>query len=257
MIKEQLPNYMLHPRVATITYLSDTGVPTLVMDKCSPPPSDPEKKSLDGSINKAWLSHPRFGKHVAFDGRFLHGGPGRYFPSVATRSEDSSPPKTKKRKVEGGDDVAPGGKRVTFMVNIWLNHCPIESEPLEDDVLDQLTTPWEDAPEHDDDKRNLKAGEGCAPPFHWNVNDIARTDALSAAASLARASAGAGGPAGAEEVVLCNRRVDLAFGASMDAFHHVSRLAAEEGSLPLEMEEGVLTLTVGDAVSSDEEEEED
>ena len=94
VIKEQLPNYMLHPRVATITYLSDTGVPTLVMDKCSPPPSDPEKKSLDGSIHKAWLSHPRFGKHVAFDGRFLHGGPGRYFPSVAKQSEDSSPPKT-------------------------------------------------------------------------------------------------------------------------------------------------------------------
>lgn len=72
-LEEQIPNYHVHPRVATVTYLSDTGVPTLILGKCSPPPTDPEKKSLDGSINKAWLSHPSAGKHIAFDGRYLHG----------------------------------------------------------------------------------------------------------------------------------------------------------------------------------------
>ena len=75
-LEEQLPNYMLHPRVAAVTYLSDNGVPTLICDKRSPPPSDVEKKTLNGSINKAWLTHPSFGKHVAFDGRYLHGAPG-------------------------------------------------------------------------------------------------------------------------------------------------------------------------------------
>lgn len=72
-LEEQIPNYHVHPRVATVTYLSDTGVPTLILSKCSPPPTDPEKKSLGGSINKAWLSHPSSGKHIAFDGRYLHG----------------------------------------------------------------------------------------------------------------------------------------------------------------------------------------
>lgn len=117
-LEEQLPNYTLHPRVATITYLSDAGVPTLILDKRPPPPSDEEKKSLNGSINKAWLSHPRFGKHVCFDGRFLHGAPGEYFPSVSTKAVDTSEPKAKKLKVD-----AQGGKRVTFLVNVWLNHC--------------------------------------------------------------------------------------------------------------------------------------
>ena len=72
-LEEQIPNYHVHPRVATVTYLSDTGVPTLILSKCSPPPTDPEKKSLGGSINRAWLSHPSSGKHIAFDGRYLHG----------------------------------------------------------------------------------------------------------------------------------------------------------------------------------------
>ena len=63
-LEEQLPNFLLHPRVSTITYLSDTGVPTLILDKRSPPPSDKDKSSLKGNINTGWLSHPSFGKHV-------------------------------------------------------------------------------------------------------------------------------------------------------------------------------------------------
>lgn len=257
-LEEQLPNYTLHPRVATITYFSDTGVPTLILDKRSPPPSDPEKKALNGHVHNAWLSHPRLGKHVAFDGRFLHGGPGEYFPSVAATSNECSEPTAKKRKVEGST-AAPGGngKRTTFMVNIWLNHCPIESEPLDEDVIADLKTPWEDTQEGDNNKGNLKVGDPVAPPFEWKVTDIAQTDSFKNTASLARAAEEAGGPAGVEDCVICNRHVDITFGASMEAFHNVSRLAAEEGSMPFVMEDGVVTLKVGDPVSSDEEEEED
>ena len=109
--------------MATVTYLSDAGVPTLILDKKTPPPSDPEKQGLNGSVNKAWLSHPSFGKHVAFDGRYLHGAPGEYFPSVASKLVKASEPKAKKLKVEEtGSSGTVNGKRVTFLVNIWLNH---------------------------------------------------------------------------------------------------------------------------------------
>ena len=110
--------------MATVTYLSDAGVPTLILDKTSPPPSDKEKSSLNGNVNKAWLSHPSFGKHVAFEGRFLHGAPGEYFPSVAIKSNDTSEPKAKKLKVDENTSLSVlcHGKRVTFLVNIWLNH---------------------------------------------------------------------------------------------------------------------------------------
>mmetsp|Transcript_7759 Transcript_7759/g.17518 ORF Transcript_7759/g.17518 Transcript_7759/m.17518 type:complete len:431 (-) Transcript_7759:52-1344(-) len=254
-LEEQLPNYTLHPRVATITYFSDTGVPTLILDKRSPPPPDEEKKSLNGSINKAWLSHPCFGKHVAFDGRYLHGAPGEYFPSVSKKSIDTSEPKAKRLKVEVLNP--PSATRITFMVNIWLNHCPLESGPLDDDVLEKLTTPWEDAQEEGNAKGNLKVGDPFVPPFQWNVDDIDAPDKTDKTASLARASNENGGPAGVEDTVICNRHVDISFGASIEDFHRVSKLAAEDGSMPIEMEDGVFTLKVGKEASSDEEDEED
>lgn len=120
-LEEQLPNYMLHPRVATITYLCDIGVPTLILDKRSPPPMDIEKKSLNGNIRKSWLSHPVFGKHVAFDGRLLHGAPGEYFPSIMNKSSNVAEPKAKRLKVEGNACTSTSklsGKRITFMVNV-------------------------------------------------------------------------------------------------------------------------------------------
>jgi len=256
-LEEQLPNYTLHPRVATITYFSNTGVPTLILEKCSPPPSDEEKKSLNGSIKKAWLSHPCFGKHVAFDGRFLHGGPGEYFPSVAKKSTQTSEPKAKKMKSDDSPSAL-SGKRVTFLVNIWLNHCPFESEPLDDEIVDKLTTPWEDVQEGDGSKGNLK-GDPIESPFQWIVKDIAVTDEMKKVLSLTRASNGSWGPAGTDDtvIVICNRHVDISFGASMDDFHNASRLAMEAGSIPIEMEDGVFHLTVGKEVSSDEEGDED
>ncbi len=122
-LEEQLPTFMLHPRVATITYLSDTGVPTLILNKRSPPPSDHDKKSLNGSINKAWLSHPHFGKHVAFDGRFLHGAPGKYFQSVNRNSLSVTEPTSKRLKVDvHGPNGVLSEKRITFLVNVSTNY---------------------------------------------------------------------------------------------------------------------------------------
>ena len=259
-LEEQLPTHTLHPRAATITYLSDLGVPTIILDKRPPPPSDPEKQSLNGSIKKAWLSHPAFGKHVSFDGRLLHGAPGKYFPSVAKKSNDStSEPQAKRLKTEGDVDIFSGsGKRVTFLVNIWLNHCPIESEPLEDDIVDKLTTPWE-APIGEDTECILKVGDPIIDEvFKWNINDIETPDKLSNSISLSKAS-DSEGPAGEEGVVICNREVDILFGASMKDYHDASKLAAsaEGGSLPIDMEEGVFTLKVGKVASSDDDEEDD
>ena len=68
-LEEQTGNIMLHPRVATVTYLSDHGAPTLVLEQKSPPMDDLKKTTLEKGIKKAWLSHPQIGKHTAFDGR--------------------------------------------------------------------------------------------------------------------------------------------------------------------------------------------
>jgi hypothetical protein len=155
-LEHQLPNYLLHPRIATVTYLSNVGVPTLVLNKRSPPPTDVEKKSLNGSIDQAWLSCPMIGKHIAFDGRLLHGAPGFFFPSfnqtvidTAEEEEDEDKPPSKKRKLENetvvssntnGNNMNMGAKRITFMVNIWLNHCPIDADLIDETLCSQIKT---------------------------------------------------------------------------------------------------------------------
>lgn len=250
-LEAQMSNFLLHPRVATITYLSYIGVPTLILDKRSPAPSDTEKKSLGGDINRAWLSHPRFGKHVAFDGRFLHGAPGEYFPAVAQNVETSEP-LAKKAKVEvaskGTDGSGLRGKRITFLVNIWLNHCPIDAEILDDDVVSKLTTAWEDTSEE-----KLKTEESYNPPFQCHIKDVTDPDDLGEVLELTKASTESDGPAGVEEdLVICNRHIAISFGATMKDFHDASNLAAKKGSAEINMGEGVLSVEVGDEASDEE-----
>ena len=253
-LEEQASGVFLHPRVATITYLSDVGVPTLILDKRSPPPQDVEKSSLNGSITKGWLSHPSFGKHVSFDGRLLHGAPGEFFPSASTpessKYDDDVPePQTKKQKVEekaDEEDNALVGKRITFLVNIWLNHSTMDAVILDDDIVNRLTTTWEDP------DSNAKSDEAHVPAFQWNTKDIGSSeDKLTNKVSLTKSS----DAAGIEDIVLCNRHVDMAFNSSISDLHDASKLAAKEGSMPLILEEGVLTLTVGREASDDEDDE--
>ena len=59
------------PSLATVTYLTDGGAPTLIL---------PIAASVDGRwyhdgelVDGAFLSYPRVGKHLAFDARLLHG----------------------------------------------------------------------------------------------------------------------------------------------------------------------------------------
>jgi hypothetical protein len=61
-----------------VTYLSDTGAPTIVVPLR--PATGGKQGSRDGGIvdqHTVHISHPRVGKHITFDGRFLHGVPAR------------------------------------------------------------------------------------------------------------------------------------------------------------------------------------
>lgn len=94
----------VHPHLSTVTYLTDNGAPTMVFDD-----SMPDERLMDRGMKSAFVSWPRKGKHLVFDGRFLHGAPSNLLPK------------------EENIDV-----RVTFLVNIWLHHKPlgVESFPV-------------------------------------------------------------------------------------------------------------------------------
>ena len=97
----------VHPHVATVTYFSDTGAPTIVTPHVS---GQTYGEDFTGSADSAFFSFPAAGKHLAFDGRYIHAASG-----------DLKPPDHK-------------GLRRTFLCNVWLNHEPMNSEPMPDEV---------------------------------------------------------------------------------------------------------------------------
>mmetsp|Transcript_58316 Transcript_58316/g.155869 ORF Transcript_58316/g.155869 Transcript_58316/m.155869 type:complete len:298 (-) Transcript_58316:55-948(-) len=107
--------FCAHPYLGTVTYLSDCGAATVVCNR------DGVLQSTDqvsGQFSTAYVSPPKVGKHMSFDGKWLHGA------------------STDIMSVPG----PPGSKRVTLLVNIWLNHQPLGVENLPDAFRSKLST---------------------------------------------------------------------------------------------------------------------
>lgn len=100
----------VHPHLSTVTYLTDGGAPTIVFDD-----SIPDEALIDREMKNSFISWPRRGKHLVFDGRFLHGAPSDLLSEKETVN-----------------------LRVTFLVNIWLHHKPLGIESFPEGVLRQL-----------------------------------------------------------------------------------------------------------------------
>eukprot|EP00751_Fragilariopsis_kerguelensis_P051568 CAMPEP_0171053844 /NCGR_PEP_ID=MMETSP0736-20130129/54739_1 /TAXON_ID=186038 /ORGANISM="Fragilariopsis kerguelensis, Strain L26-C5" /LENGTH=511 /DNA_ID=CAMNT_0011507887 /DNA_START=141 /DNA_END=1677 /DNA_ORIENTATION=- len=252
-LEEQTGNIMLHPRLSTVTYLSDYGAPTLVFDQKSPPMDDMKKETLEKGISKAWLSHPKMGKHTVFDGRFLHGAPALYFPGRINNnnsSEEIKEPAAKRQKT-----ICDDRKRYTLLVNIWLNHWVMDAGNiwlnhwvmdaglLEDEVCVALTTPWED------EKSNLKVDDSYIPPFVWNKDvDLSKPTAKMKRIKLNPSTVD---PAGEDEIALCNHNVTVKYNPLMSECHAAALLGS---TVEIELEKGAITLHVGEELVADEEE---
>ena len=154
--------FCVHPHLATVTYLTDVGgAPTVVLPAASPLDATTVAEACSGPIRHAHACWPVRGRHLAFDGRLLHGAPTALAPrppTDATQSEPSARPasgngsaggRKGKRKAAGGKSQAkstdgPDGSesttavRVTLLVNIWLNHIPSGADPLHEAVVTQV-----------------------------------------------------------------------------------------------------------------------
>eukprot|EP00903_Cladosiphon_okamuranus_P005906 g5840.t1 len=184
----------VHPCLATVTYLSTNGGPTVILEKKGPM-TCADVPGVSGEASKAWISQPSLGKHICFDGRYLHAAPAdlaRPRPPPADvgshrgrgetngadgkkRDNDGKPKAAANDAVfrgspaecesnniggggggggsgdgKGGGDGRGGGdgnaknkrgKRVTFLVNVWLNHTPRTASPLDEDTAAKLGRP--------------------------------------------------------------------------------------------------------------------
>ena len=107
----------LPPWIATVTYIGGRGAPTLIL---------PALADADGRVAPVprvggYLSWPVPGKHLAFDGRLLHGT----LHELAATSES------------GGEKPY---VRVTILVNLWVGHRPAGPQELPAKLAERMTT---------------------------------------------------------------------------------------------------------------------
>ena len=101
---------MIHPWLATVTYLSQHGAPTCIFEQqCTSdsdalPPASPDAASRPPRF---YISHPKYGKQICFDGRLLHCVPAELMDTASNAAAAS-----------GKEE------RMTLLVNIWLDYHP-------------------------------------------------------------------------------------------------------------------------------------
>ena len=115
----------VHPHLSTVTYLTDVGAPTLILDAGSPVASTKAAiEALYGPIGSGALSYPRLGKTIVFDGAKLHG-------AVPCQ----------------GQGAPADTQRCTFLVNVWLGHRPHAVEPLPPSLAQSMSQQWRPHPQ--------------------------------------------------------------------------------------------------------------
>jgi hypothetical protein len=126
----------IHPHLSTVTYLTDIGAPTMVLSKrVNPMTGENVIEEVDTTGMVCW---PKRGKHLSFDGRYLHAAPSDLMEDgMFDRQTSFNEPKEmrdKERKVQQRRH-----RRVTFLVNIWLNYKPFNVNPFPETMLNSLS----------------------------------------------------------------------------------------------------------------------
>jgi hypothetical protein len=130
---EERTGDLKYPNLGTVTYLTDFGGPTLVM----PITGQENKQSIEKKFTTIMLSKPRKGKHMYFDGKLLHAAPGDYDGNTEDGDDDDDDDDVDDDNNEDSEDDESdtGVTRVTFLVNIWLDHVPEQSSSFPKDDI--------------------------------------------------------------------------------------------------------------------------
>lgn len=121
----------VHPHLSTVTYLTDLGAPTLVADFRVHTMTG-EWLPHNDNDTKALICWPQTGKHLSFDGRYLHAAPSDLMEpgqfAQQTKLPDNATKQERRRR-----------RRVTFLVNVWLNYRPFNVNPFPETMLDKMS----------------------------------------------------------------------------------------------------------------------
>mmetsp|Transcript_24653 Transcript_24653/g.37461 ORF Transcript_24653/g.37461 Transcript_24653/m.37461 type:complete len:326 (+) Transcript_24653:239-1216(+) len=133
-------NVWKHPALATATYLSNEGAPLVVFETYSAEDTDAEEQkdhseetgkrrneNIPSNPPRAWIVFPSQGRHVVFSGGLLHG----------VASEVMVTDQAIKSTGTGG--------RLSFLVNVWVDHKPKEVQQLTNEMIEMFTSNVEGA----------------------------------------------------------------------------------------------------------------
>lgn len=123
----------LFPQISTVTYLAcdeaEDLCPTVILNNVISTP-------IGQPLDRVYVSYPAPCKHVSFDGRYLHGAPDctalRRTGTTTTTTTPSSASPSSSSSVTASTPSS--HLRITFLVNIWLNHRPLGVSPLPEDL---------------------------------------------------------------------------------------------------------------------------
>jgi len=133
----------VHPYLSTVTYLTDLGAPTMVVN-CRVNYANGEWIVPEENV-EGFVSWPKQGKHLSFDGRFLHAAPpdlmehGVFQQQCKISVEEDWKSMDAKEAERCRKILERRHRRVTFLVNVWLNYKPFNVEPFPDTMIDKLT----------------------------------------------------------------------------------------------------------------------
>lgn len=123
--------FNVHPQLSTVTYLTDFGAPTLILEeRCSVAYEDEggDAESVEAAVDDdtptpfsdvptGYLSYPATGSHVVFDGRWLHGAPSTLARVPIPKDET----------------------RFTLLVNIWIDHEPLGPDVFPESEVEHMS----------------------------------------------------------------------------------------------------------------------
>jgi hypothetical protein len=155
----------VHPHWSTVTYLAtgETPSPTVCVEQCRvhPTTGSYHLHANDKPV-RAYFSAPRIGKHLVFDGRFLHAATPELVPPLQSSFRTSVDPQHPHHR-----RLLRRGRRVTFLVNIWLNYRPLNVLAFPESLIDKLSRSSASSPtikllfpENEDPVQNIVVGDG-------------------------------------------------------------------------------------------------
>ncbi len=127
----------VHPHLSTVTYLTNGGdyaAPTFIAEHVRV--NNLTGEWIDNESCKettsAFISWPSKGKHLCFDGRYLHAAPSNLLNKSKKLTKNVEPNKEPKFMIRRT-------RRYTFLVNIWMYHDPFNVHPFPESMIDKLS----------------------------------------------------------------------------------------------------------------------